>query len=281
MRLRGLGAERFSSFRRWLQPFSGNGHQEAGIEASFIAGFNHPEVGEIAAYGKFYPGINKTSRGLVNEITGHVVAQHFGLQVPEPAFLAEIPIKKLPMRELPAQHAWLKKLAKSTAIYPAWCTIEVNAPTPWHHFGPAGSQAIVDDLNKWPQLPSAIVFDHIIANVDRNLRNLLRTGKSTYCLIDHGQLVTSGHWTSDQLKPEGSFRNRLSEFTVPAKPAEALANSMVFAAEEFNLTGPGTAGAQPWWSKLMSPGDALAFDKFLATRTNYATEYFKTHYTLC
>jgi hypothetical protein len=280
-RLAALAEDKFASFHHWLPDHESDAQPAAGLEASCIAAFRHPDAGRVVAHVKFYPDLGKISRGLVNEITGHLIAQHYGLPLPQPAFLAEIPLKKLPLAELPRRHRWLRAAAKLRALYPAWCTAEVNAPTPWHHYH-ADSPAIRADLDKWPQLSGTLVLDHILANVDRNLRNLLRSGPHAYCLIDHGRMASNGHWQRVDLDPARTYSNRLLEFSTHGRPpARAQANGLIHNANEFNGKGLPMAELARWWPRLLNEEDRVAFDSFLSQRAKFAASHFTERYALC
>ncbi|WP_440466909.1 HipA family kinase [Pseudomonas sp. YH-1] len=61
------------------------------------------------------------------------------------------------------------------------------------------AEEVNDLLNKWAHRRTAIVFDELIANSDRNLRNLLMGGDGRLWLIDHeealGDPLTAPHRT--------------------------------------------------------------------------------------
>ncbi|SFY31341.1 HipA family kinase [Azotobacter vinelandii] len=51
------------------------------------------------------------------------------------------------------------------------------------------TDSVVERLNKWAHLRTAIVFDELIANADRNLRNLIMDGDGKIWLIDHEEAL--------------------------------------------------------------------------------------------
>lgn len=51
-------------------------------------------------------------------------------------------------------------------------------------------ESVAARLNKWSHLRTAIIFDELIANADRNLRNLLLDGEGKIWLIDHEESLT-------------------------------------------------------------------------------------------
>jgi hypothetical protein len=59
-------------------------------------------------------------------------------------------------------------------------------------------------LNKWSHLHAAIVFDELLANTDRNLRNLLIGGDGAIWLIDHEEALSA-----PSLQASENIRNHL------------------------------------------------------------------------
>lgn len=277
--LRFLAEARFVSFVRWLEG-SGGVDGEAGVEATLIATLRHPEAGDKPFYVKIYPDEEGRSRGLANEITGYVLANRFGLPQPETACVIRAPLKNLQLAQAPRRHAWLRELARTRQTYPAFCTQAMQAPTPWHHYGGKVTDALRNDLRKWPDAAKAMAFDEIITNLDRNLRNLLRVGAGQYALIDHGRLVTpTGHWDVADLDPTLRPLNRLLEILYD-NPAIA-ANAMVAAAEHSALLLTGMHEIRHWLTHLLPPPLHSAFHDFLQKRTISAPATIAARYALC
>lgn len=277
--LRLLSEARFVNFIRWLSG-DGGAEGEAGLEATCICVIRHPDSGEQPFYAKLYPDMEGRSRALANEITGYVLANRFGLAQPAPACLVRVPLKHLNLPGAPRRHGWLRDLARLRPHYPAFCTQAIQAPTPWHHYGNCMSEALRQDLLRWPDVAKAMAFDEIITNLDRNLRNLLRIGPAQYAVIDHGRLVTpSGHWTAKDLDPGLKSINRLVEILHP-NPALA-ANAMIAEAERNIALLAGLHEVQHWLQHLLPITEQTAFHQFLQARTIKSPEYIATRYALC
>jgi hypothetical protein len=277
--LRLLSEQRFIAFNRWLRGTGADPNEEAGREATGIVFLNHPdpEVGASQFHAKMYSAMSGRSRGLANEVVGYILAQRYGLQQPYPACIARVPLKRLDLAALPRCHAWLRDLAKVTDHYPAFCTRSLSAPTPWAYFGEKAVEAMLDELRRWPNAVRAMAFDDIIANVDRNLRNLLRTGECEYALIDHGRLVADdGHWTAAHLDPTHHSRNKLLDTLYP--DPTPVRNHLIAEAENHTplLTGLHEVGF--WLSHLVPGAEARAFDSFLQARTISSSARLKTRY---
>ncbi|UOA27883.1 hypothetical protein [Pseudosulfitobacter sp. DSM 107133] len=78
----------------------------------------------------------------------------------------------------------------------------------------------VPELAKWGKFGEMYAFDTWVANVDRNLGNVLfggtkPDGSVDVWVIDHGQALTSEMWQPNDLIPEGSYMNKLQIWAVP------------------------------------------------------------------
>lgn len=277
--VRFLAEARFINFLRWLEG-DGKADGEAGVEATLIATLRHPDAGDKPFYVKIYPDLEGRSRALANEITGYVLANRFGLAQPPTACVIRAPLSKLHLAQAPRRHLWLRELARERQTYPAFCTQAMQAPTPWHHYGGAVTDALRNDLRKWPDASKAMAFDEIITNLDRNLRNLLRVGPGQYALIDHGRLVTpSGHWNKADLDPALRPFNRLLQILYD-EPALA-ANGMIAAAEHSTLLLAGMHEVRHWLAHLLPPELQSAFQDFIQKRTILAPDTIAARYALC
>lgn len=273
-----LSAERFKGFNRWLDGV-GNSNDEAGRQATGLAFFNYPELGKVDAHIKFYSDSENDSKALANEVTGFLIAERMGLAQPYPAFIAEVPLKKLDLKNIPKHHSWLKKLANKKPVKLAWCTKTLNHPTPWHYY--SGQMLMVDDLLKWSSANKAITLDDIVANIDRNMNNLIRINPSDYSLIDHGSLICpQGSWDKSQLVPGAEFRNLLLE-VLYNKDIPKVANSMISIAENCLDLIKDIPELSAWLQRLLKNDDFEAFDLFLKSRTMTTPERLAKRYTLC
>lgn len=279
--LRLLSEHRYATFVRWLDG-EGNGSNEAGREATCIATLKHPDCATAKPfYVKLYPDMSGRSRGLINEVAGYVLADRFGIPQPPRACLLRVPLKKLDLAALPKRHAWVKALARAVPTYPAFCTEAVSAQTPWQHYGPHAAEAMKADVRAWSDHMKTLAFDDIIANVDRHMNNLLRTGESRYAVIDHGRLVTGdGHWSQADLNPGVDTYNRLLHLLYK-DPADA-GNGMVAAADAATILLAGLAEIRHWGTAIVrDEAERRAFDSFLQLRTIAAPTRIAARYVLC
>lgn len=132
-------------------------------------------------------------RGLVNEVIGHILGKAAGLPVAQRAGIVMCTVAPLSIAYPELQWGSL-----GTARYPLWVAQTFDGKSPAQLFTTA-TPALRQDLNKWEQLCEAVGFDAWVANVDRNIGNLIRIGPGMYGLIDHGRLCGSDRWEADSL----------------------------------------------------------------------------------
>ena len=228
-------------------------------------------LGAVDVFVKFYvDGKNRTSRGLVNEAVGHLLAKACGLPVAPHAFVIDVSGQRL----LEA-HASLRGSINAANSYPCWATSAVHGAllNPKHGL-------IIDNLRKWSLLPKMLAFDDWVANSDRTAANIVCTGKQQLTLIDHGHIAGSLYWMPDMLPAEGRFSSPILPEIWPKSLPRAIASQMVQNAAEH---GRVFAAAK---TRLRAVLDFLiddrqsgkAFEEFLESRANGSYDRIKkTH----
>jgi hypothetical protein len=175
-------------------------------------------------YVKAFPSATdgRPSRCLLNEIVGYTLAHH--LQLPQPkAFLIWLPNHLL--KAISA--AW----PYENGLHLCFASLEAHNPND----ATQGCARVVFNENiatfvhaiaQWPTMPALIGFDSWIANTDRNGGNLMVTGKNSYSIIDHSDILTGPVWKNTDLDPEGWYQNKLlaiickaQQLSLPAKSA--------------------------------------------------------------
>lgn len=168
-------------------------------------------------WGQAFPAIVKDlpSRELFNELFAFLVLDELGLPVP-PAYLGLVPLSETRVVKAPVLPNGQKLVFASA---------EVPSPSLKMAAGLDGSptnkkiqlclERFVPLIAKWGQLGELYAFDSWVANVDRNLGNILFGGVSTegtpsLWLIDHGKAFTSDNWTSMDLLPDVTYPNKLT-----------------------------------------------------------------------
>lgn len=160
-------------------------------------------------------------RGLFNEWFGYAFMSSLGVPQPPAAFL----------------HAPVMGDA-STVAY-AFVSLQ-SAPvfdgTPKAHYTAGGSNAALKDrVLACPTLPMLIAADQLVMNGDRNLGNLVFTGKNSFVAIDHSDILGGCNWALDALqKPTKWAHSKLIESTgwVQINDLTPSQRSAIFAAAE-------------------------------------------------
>lgn len=217
------------------------------------------EVGgeEKQMYAKYY---QPSTRELVNEVTGYLLAQAVNLPQPPTACIVKAPTKEL-RRHFPA------KTFPDRDHVPIWCVEKIPGNTPKQLYQCWNDPTFRADLARWRQLPGCAAFDDWTANTDRNTGNLVRTGRGQYWLIDHGILATSKAWTGENLDPAGEFLNKLVAIAWDDAPKLPAKNAM-YRASEHHSAGYQTAEAELnfWWNLLLIEHEQQQLAEFLWRR---------------
>ncbi|WP_146205847.1 HipA family kinase [Azospirillum sp. TSH58] len=142
---------------------------------------------------------------LANELFGAALATALGLPVP-PYFIAAATSSVLPVRKGPSRGSYKFMFATERQGTP---------PLKRHWTGTRIPQRLIDALARWPGNGTAFAFDTWVANVDRNLGNILFGGGTDIWLIDHGQCLTGPNWVAKNLNPSESYKNKLALWFCP------------------------------------------------------------------
>lgn len=231
-----------------------------------VAHFSLPGRGSIEAYAKFYPCENGHNRGLVNEITGYLCGHALGIPQPDIAFIADIPLGRLPRAT-----GWLAGVKKKRKTYPAFCTLRLDGHSAAVRVPDSLADPVKKEIERWEDLPRAVAMDEHIANTDRHLNNLIRLDRHRFAVIDNGRLAnTEGpDWTQASLSPHALYRNRLSEHLWGHRPPESHISKMLDLARHHPVAFAQIRDElEYWWSKLIpDEADHKAFRAFLEERT--------------
>ncbi|RYE61263.1 MAG: hypothetical protein EOP20_00125 [Hyphomicrobiales bacterium] len=247
---------------------------ESGVECTRLATLDiSAEVGPTRAYVKAFGTTNGDGfalRGLVNEVAGYFCADAAGLPVPpraglivvEPSMLGEPPEWMQPGSE---HVCWWSEDVGSLSL---------RARFNWDAL-PDGSvaqddalQLIREVLLRYPGTPSVIALDDLIANVDRNLGNVLCTPLGL-SLIDHGHCLTGPQWVSSDLRADASYRNVVRQILDAAGDTLPYKSSIMAAYRQITLgIAPKLSELKELLDVLVDAGDAEAAHEFLSTRSD-------------
>ena len=270
----------YLAFLRWTDPQAGH------VECVHVAQIHHQARGGVAAFAKIYPPNDYGQKGMANEILGYLVAHACDLPRAPFAFVAGVPLEKLPAGGPP----WVKELVdaalssgKASLPYPAFCTASIEGISALVSLGERDSELLRQDVLKWRDLPRALAFDDGIANVDRHFNNLLRLGRQRYVLIDHGRLVAAlGNWKTDDLDPYALYVHRLlallyAEGAIP----HAVASAALLEAERL-AAAPSKVEAdlRYWLPRFLTPSDARDFEAFFRERMSNIEHVLRKRYNL-
>ena len=163
----------------------------------------------------------KNELGLVNEITGYILAKACGLPVPKYAALIPTSNNQFDI--------------KDTSFIPwGFATSALNGKTPQSLYALGditGCQKLLDYIASWNNVAKAIAFDDWIANEDRNLGNIIVEDKNNISLIDHSNIPINLSWKPEELDPLYLATNKLnqslynSKCPLPIKSQISEANS--------------------------------------------------------
>jgi len=229
----------------------------------------------VRCYVKMYPDMagDREHRGIVNEMIGHILGSIFGVQVPKNAGLITLNAAQLTNRP-----SW----SDEDSDLVGWWVQDAAAPSLKAHYSLEGveltpraierlAQARAE-LAKSDQVNMIIAFDTIIANVDRNLGNLLRIKASKYLMIDHGLCLSSDDWLAEELDPEKNFVNKLHDFIgtdamfLPFRHATISAHEKLAANIE-----PAIGALQEWLPYAIDHRDCAAVERFIRRRADTGT----------
>lgn len=167
----------------------------------------------VKIYKKEFP------RGLVNEAIGYILAAHLKLPQPDHAGFLMYPTEWI-LDESDQKSLSEVDLYRGYTI--AWVTSDTKGFNLRLKFEtlkstPDEYKKIFDffkkDIQDWGQLPDLIAFDYATHNEDRNLGNLLQLPDRSFCLIDHGEILTSSNWEYwDLISPKNNGWKLMNEY---------------------------------------------------------------------
>ncbi|MBB3232899.1 hypothetical protein [Halomonas stenophila] len=230
----------------------------------------------LQGYVKFYPNLlpnGAPHRGLVNEIVGHLMSTRLGVKVPDRAGLIV-----LPARHLASLPKWI---AHNDADQPlvGWWSQDMSFPSLKGYFRLDGDtrawtpkewallESARQELVNSDQVHAIIALDDLLANVDRNIGNLLRKVQGQYLLIDNGKCLTGEEWHPTQLVPGQSYDNKVAIFTQPDSAQLPFRHATLKAHDEMvQHLNPALHELMPWLNMAVKPPEASAIETFIRQR---------------
>lgn len=270
-----LDPSSYRNFKAWIT-------NKNNLNPVFVASFKHPnESNLIDMYCKVY-SLEATDRSIFNEIVGYLVADALGIPQPEYACIAFIPTVDILQNDhvgftnTPLGHKFSELKA-----YPVFCTAKIDKSETAFEYE-VSSNKLIDELVKWPYISKAIAMDNTIAHIDRHLNNLLRTGKSTYHVIDNDQLVVKYAdfgWRIIDLDVNKKYTNRLFDIAkqnMTSRDFNNVKSNMIDECHNHTTAIDAISSeVNTWMNDLYSTNDTLdyrTFIEFLVERADSAFE---------
>ncbi len=245
---------------------------EHGIMAQTFSCNIEWENGEVLkSYIKRFPS---DSLGIVNEVTGYIIAKGCDLPVAQHAGLIQVPSKIFD---------------NSKPSNDEWCFIVSSVPgdlpvTLYQANLIEECQVLINLVASWGRISDTIAFDDWTANEDRHLGNFLVAGKDKIFLIDHSNLPITLNWYAQQLNPSFQSKNKLAQILwcfnttpLPIKAKIAAASQRhkdIFSQIKNEL--------YYWWDLLLDHDAARqdALKKFIEVRATLSHQRITTNFNL-
>lgn len=196
-------------------------HETGGaLAATHLAEVRSPLGVPLRAYVKHFP--DSTPRAMFNEVFGHVVMSAFGVPQPEVAVMPA-PVDMLPSKPW----AWAFVSCEPRP------TFEGTPKQIYNYTDPDQHSKLVQRLFSCPALPLLIAADQLLKNGDRNIGNLVLTGKASFVAIDHGEILGGGAWQLTDLSFTQHWTpSMLIEALVPIDSLKPELRSAIYASAQ-------------------------------------------------
>lgn len=192
-----------------------------GITAfTHLASLKPPNSPACRGYVKHYP--TNASKGLFNEWFGYILMRALGVPQPQAA------IMRAPVFALPdAPMAWAFVSCEASPTFDGTPKQRYNLEKPEQH------AQLVQRLFDCSAIPLLIAADQLLINGDRNLGNLVFTGKSSFVAIDHGDILGGCNWEPADLcfSPEWATSKLLQQL-VPMDQIKPATRSAIYACSQ-------------------------------------------------
>lgn len=198
-----------------------------GIRAwTHLAALKRPDGTSCRGYVKHFP--SNYTKALLNEWMGYTIMHRMGVPQP-PAAIMPAPAQALPGAPL----AWAFVSCQPSPTFD-------GTPAQLYDIrDPAKYAALIKRIFSCHALPLLIACDQLLKNNDRNLGNLVFTGKSSFVAIDHSDVFGGPSWEAKDthFKQEWSRSKLIEDLmaiqTVPANIKSAIVASAELVAEAY------------------------------------------------
>lgn len=167
----------------FLNPYAWVNAEEGNVCPVLHCRFDLQEAEPLDIYAKAVDLHSMAGRVMcLNEITGWLLAQTYGLPTAERAFMASIRAAELP----PFSGATPLPAADAGGSLYFFCTQAISRS---QARGIIANEALLNEQACWPHAHDTITLDETTGNSDRHLNNLVRKSAGNFALIDHGRLM--------------------------------------------------------------------------------------------
>ena len=218
----------------------------------------------------------KLPLGVLNEITGYLLAKACKLPLPSHAGVIQVPDGLLANQDEFLSVAFVVSEAPGktpTTIF------QITDPITQQQLS-----SVMKVLEGWPKLNDTVAFDDWTANTDRNLQNIVVDGPGRLFLIDHSNLPVKPTWEAADLQPGEEYPNILSVIlnvaqngTLPQKRAIAVA-----ATSHPDAYNGVIDELRYWWDSFLAndPSRRKALEEFLKIRADDGHYRISQHFYL-
>lgn len=151
-----------------------------------LAEVRSPAGAPLRAFVKHFTAA--TPRAMFNEVFGHVVLSAFGVPQPQAAVM---PAPCHAVAGAPWMWAFISCEPRPT--------VDGTPKQLYNYLDPIQHAALTQRLFACPALPLLIAADQLVRNGDRNIGNLVFTGKNAFVAIDHGEILGGANWRLEDL----------------------------------------------------------------------------------
>lgn len=211
------------------------------------------------------------SLGVVNELTGYLIAQACGLPVPQRAGIVQLSQTLIDSMNVKNCPEGVYRYAFAVSESPGRSPNSIYAGLP-EAVAVAATREI---LKGWHGLSPLMAFDDWAANQDRNLGNFLIDDKGEIFVIDHSNMPVGICWTADVLVPEGRFRNILIEIMTLGGSIPIEEGFVVRAAERHpDVYNSVKDELRTWWQAFLGndPSRREAIESFFRNRAENGSD---------
>jgi len=205
------------------------------------------------------------ARQLANELIVSALAKHVGLPTPD-SYLALVRNGDLSLAAAPALPDGNQIVFASVDVKAPNITFRIRTAPPEQH------GRLMKEILEWRYLGGLYGFDAWVANIDRHPGNLLFGKNGEFWLIDHGHCFSGPRWTGADLKSDGNYINRLSQWLTSEmsdnqkkkRLDEVFSKTKDFASIDISSIENNT-----WVVYLLNKNEALALSRFLDGRIEH------------